>query len=326
MNVLESYTIDTPFGDIGECSKFTIDDILTPFTLRNVMSNGDQYTISLWVRTILENEPSLTDTEEEEEVEEPDIDTGMSLLIRGLNMPVTNKWTYYSHTFPVYSSDLKIFFNAVGTYYIYHPQLERGNVATDWAESPIDTAERIKYAKETADKAKSDIEDLYIKLEESIQMVVTSINNGTMLEQTDEGWKFVGGGTTDQLLELSKALDDLGSSTNDSITQLKNMVDTNNNLSSYIKIDPNSDPPKINMGVYIEDADTGEGSFGKFSIQITPTALEFLADGDPIAWLSNQELHIRKAVIEDELIVDGFILTQHGTNGNVGFLWKGVSS
>lgn len=325
MNTLESYTIDTPFGDVGECSKFTIDDIITPFTLRNVMTNGDQHTISLWVRTILDDDIAPMDTEEEEEVEEPDIDTGMSLLIRGVDIPVTNKWVYHKHTFPAFSSDLKIFFNSVGTYYIYHPQLERGNVATDWAESPIDTAERIKYAKETADKAKSDIEDLYIKLEESIQMVVTSINNGTMLEQTDEGWNFVGGGTTDKLLELSKALSDLDSSTSDSINQLKNMVDANDNLSGYIKIDPNSNPPTIKMGVYIEDADTGESDFGKFSIQITPTAIEFLEGTDAIAWLSNQELHIRKAVIEDELIVDGFILTQHGTNGNVGFLWKGVS-
>lgn len=327
MNTLEAYTIDTPFGAMGECSKFTIDDVLTPFTLRNVMTNGEQYTISLWLKREVEAEPEVIDGEETEETEEPEDTSNMSILIRGANIPVTNKWLYHKHTFPTYSSDLKFYFNTEGVYYIYHPQLERGNVATDWVESPLDVENRISNAQNTADTAQAGVEDLYIKLEDSIQMFVTAINNGTMLEQTENGWNFVGGGTTDRLLALSKALEDLDTSTSDSINQLKQLVDTNDKLASYVKIDESGDEPVIKMGTYITDADTGESTFGKFSLQITPTAIEFWEDEleDPIAYISNQQLYIEKAVIKQELSVGGFILKQHGTRNNVGFLWKGVT-
>lgn len=304
MNTLESYIIDTPDGDMGECSLFTIDDTSMPFTLHNIMTQNQQYMLSLWVKSVAEG----------------------SLIVRDQIMPSTPEWTQYTHTFVANDVDLDIYFNAVGTYYIYHPQLERGNIATDWSESPLDTDNKIKDAKDTADSAKKGVEELYIKLEDSIQMVVSAINNGTLLEQTEDGWVFASGGTTDKLLELSKALDDLDTSTSDSINQLKQTIAANDKLASYVQIDESGDEPIIKMGTYITDADTGESLFGKFSLQITPTALQFLADEEPIAWLSNQELHIRKAVIEDELAVGGFVLKQHGTRNNVGFLWKGVTS
>lgn len=324
MNILEACAIDTPFGDVGECSKFTIDDVLTPFTLHNVMSNGSQYTFSLWVKTETEEPEVVSESTNDEELEE-EIDTGMSLLIRGANVSVTNRWVYHSHSFPTYGSDLKIYFTKAGTYYIYHPQLERGIVATDWAESPLDTEQKITNATNTANAAKAGVEELYIKLDESIQMVVSAINNGTLLEQTENGWVFAGGGTTDQLLALSKELAKLDTSTSDAINQLKQDISVNDKLSSFVQIDESGNQPVIRLGVYVTDADTGVGSFGKFSLQITNTGLEMTEDGESIAWLSNQELHIRKAVIEEELAVGGFVLKQHGTRNNVGFLWKGVT-
>lgn len=326
MNILEACTIDTPFGYVGECSKFTIDDVLTPFTLHNVMSNGSQYTIGLWVKTETEEPEVIAETtnDDEEEFEE-EIDTGMSLLIRGADMPVTNRWVYHSHSFPTYGSDLKIYFTKVGTYYIYHPQLERGMVATDWAESPLDTEQKITDATKTANAAKAGVEELYIKLDESIRMVVSAINNGTLLEQTENGWVFAGGGTTDQLLELSNKLSKLDTSTSDSINQLKQDIAANDKLASYVKIDETGPEPVIKMGTYITDTETGESAFGKFSLQITPTAIEFWEEGliDPIAYISNQQLYIEKAVIKQELAVGGFVLKQHGSRNNVGFLWKG---
>lgn len=325
MNILEACAIDTPFGYVGECSKFTIDDVLTPFTLHNVMSNGSQYTIGLWVKTETEDPEVIVETTSDDEEDEEEIDTGMSLLIRGAYMSVTNRWAYHSHSFPTYGSDLKIYFTKAGTYYIYHPQLERGMVATDWAESPLDTEQKIVDATNTANAAKAGVEELYIKLDESIQMVVSAINNGTLLEQTENGWVFAGGGTTDQLLELSRELAKLDTNTSDAINQLKQDIAVNDKLASFVQIDESGDQPVIRLGVYITDADTGVGSFGKFSLQITNTGLEMMEDGEAIAWLSNQELHIRKAVIEEELAVGGFTLKQHGTRNNVGYLWKGVT-
>lgn len=327
MNILEACTIDTPFGDVGECSKFTIDDVLTPFTLHNVMSNGSQYTFSLWVKTETEEPEVVAEPADDEESGE-EIDTGMSLLIRGANVSVTNRWVYHSHSFPTYGSDLKIYFTKAGTYYIYHPQLERGMVATDWAESPLDTEQKITDATNTANAAKAGVDELYIKLDESIQMVVQAINNGTLLEQTENGWVFAGGGTTDQLIDLSNKLANLDTKTSDSINQLKQDIAANDKLASYVKIDESGPEPVIKMGTYITNAETGESAFGKFSLQITPTAIEFWQEGlaDPIAYISNQQLYIEKAVIKQELAVGGFVLKQHGNRNNVGFLWKGVTS
>lgn len=329
MNILEACTIDTPFGYVGECSKFTIDDVLTPFTLHNVMVNGSQYTMGLWVKTEADETEVIDETlnDDEEDLEE-EIDTGMSLLIRGGNIPVTNRWVYHSHSFPTYGSDLKIYFTKVGTYYIYHPQLERGMVATDWAESPLDTEQKIVDATNTANAAKAGVEELYIKLEDSIQMVVSAINNGTLLEQTENGWVFAGGGTTDRLLELSDKLAKLDTNTSDAINKLKQDISTNDKIASYVKIDETGPEPIIKMGTYITDADTGESAFGKFSIQITPTAIEFWEEGlvEPVAYISNQQLYIERAVIKQELAVGGFVYKQHGNRNNVGFLWKGVTS
>lgn len=307
LNVLEAYEIDTPYNDVDSCSHFIIDDVLIPFCLHNVMTNGQQYTFSMWVKADVE--PDIT----------------KNVLIRGETIPVTNEWTYHEYTFPTYSTDLHIYFTEIGSYYIYHPQLERGAIATDWSESPLDVNAKILKASETANDAQKGVQELYIKLEDSIEMVVEALNNGTMLEQTETGWNFVGGGTRDKLKELSDALNNLETSNKTSIKQLQDKIAENDKLSNYVRIDETGEQPIIKMGTYITDAITGESAFGKFSLQITNTAIQFLADELPIAWISNQELHISKAVIEDELSVGGFVLKKHGNRGNVGFLWKGVT-
>lgn len=312
MNTLEPYTIDTPFGEIDKCSKFVIDDVLTPFTLHDVMEYGQQYTLGLWIKTDSDGEE-----EDDEEI------TDMSILVRGANMPVGGKWTRYTHTFPAYNQDLKIYFNNVGTYYIYRPQLERGIVATDWSESPLDTEKKIENAQDAANTAKAGVEELYIKLEDSIQMLVAGINSGSMLELTEDGLVFASGGTKDQLLEIRDMLDKLDRTTNDSINQLKSSIEESGNLSSYVDIGQlENNDPYLELGT----ADPDTGKLGEFRVRITPSAIEFMQWDQAIAWISNQELHIRKAVIEDELTVGGFVLKQHGSRNNVGFLWKGVTS
>ena len=325
MNTLEACTIDTPFSEMDECSKFTIEDVLTPFTLHNVFGNGDRYTMSLWVKTILDDENTPVNTDEED-VEEPDVDTGMSLLIRGANMPVTSKWTYYSHTFPTFSSDLNIFFNAVGTYYIYHPQLERGNAATDWSESPIDTAERIKAAKDAADKASKDIQ-AYIKIfNDTIQNLVTNSEGASLMTQTpDGGWTFCTADTEAEVKKVSDLLDKFTGETSEALSKLQKQVE-NSNLASYVVI--NDDDPKnpfIELGTVVKDEVTDELISGEFKLRITNKSIVFMQDNEPVAYIDNQQLYIEKAVIKQELAIGGFVLKQHGSRNNVGFLWKGVT-
>lgn len=301
MNTLESYEINTPDGGTGECSRFIVEDITIPFTLHNILTYGQQYALSMWVKS---------------EVEEG---VDKAVMVYGESMSALEDWNKYSHIFTAQKTDLEIYFSNTGVYYIYHPQLERGNIVTDWSESPYDTEKKI-----------SDIQDLYIKLEDSIQMVVQAINSGTLLEQTEDGWNFVTtGGTTEQLTELSNALKKLRE---EDLADLANKVEENSLLSTYVQIgklydEETGEPhPMIEMGVYSIDEDTNDGSFGEFKLRITETGLQFMQWDEPIAWLSNQQLHIRTAVIEEELAVGGFVLKQHGSRNNVGFLWKGVTS
>ena len=113
---------------------------------------------------------------------------------------------------------------------------------------------------------------------------------------------------------------------------MANKVAENALLSTYVQISDLIDSktgekhPMIEMGVYKHDEFTNEGSFGEFKLRITETGLQFMQWDEPIAWLSNKELHINKAVIEEELSVGGFVLKQHGIRNNVGFLWRGVTS
>jgi hypothetical protein len=101
-----------------------------------------------------------------------------------------------------------------------------------------------------------------------------------------------------------------------------------------VKINEEGDTPFIDLGTIVDD------ELGEFRLHITTTALEFVQDGNTIAYLSNQRLHIRKAAIEEELYVGGFdqsddgeivyrggyVLQEHGELNNLGFVWKGVTS
>lgn len=309
MNTLESYTIDTPFGDDGECSKFTIDDVLNPFTLHNVMDYGTRYALSLWVRTVEET------------------GSDKSISIRGANIPVTNEWVYHEHMFDAYGADLKIYFNVPGVYYIYHPQLERGNVATDWSESPLDTEVKIKNAQHAADKASQEVQ-AYIKIfNDTIQNLVTNADGASLMTQTpDGGWTFCTADTEASVKAISELLGDFTDKTTDALDYLKSEVDKNN-LSSYVVINnDDANNPFIELGTVVKDSVTNELLSGEFKLRITNKSIIFMQNNNPVAYIDNQQLYIEKAVIKQELSVGGFILKQHGSRNNVGFLWRGVTS
>lgn len=333
MNTLEPYIIDTPFGEIDKCSKFVIDDVLTPFTLHDVMEYGQQYTLGLWIKTDGEDVSEGGDTDVEEEVQDDEETTNMSILVRGAEMSVGGKWARYTHTFSAFNPDLKIYFNDVGTYYIYRPQLERGIIATDWSESPLDTEKKIADAQDAADKANKGVEEIAIYIDKTIKQIVAGINSGTLLEQTEDGWTMVmGSGIKKDLENVQEMLNDLSRTSNKKITQLQTDLGKVSSMTSYIDfgdIDIKDDSgnvvgkkPFIELGT----ADPNTNTLGEFRLRITDTAIEFMQYENAIAWISNQELHIEKAVIEEELAVGGFVLKQHGSRNNVGFLWKGVTS
>lgn len=139
MNTLESSFVDSPYGKTEECAKFIIDNTSNQFVLHDITSIGQEYTLTIWVKSDM---------------------TG-SLYAAGNQMDASTEWQKHTATFVASSNNLGILFQVAGTYYIYHPQLEIGNTSTDWTPSPEDMA----YGK--------DIESVH---EEIAQLVINSNN------------------------------------------------------------------------------------------------------------------------------------------------------
>lgn len=121
MNILDIAFIQTPAELDEECANFVIDDVLSPFVLHGITTVGEQYTLSLWIKSNSEG----------------------SILVRGTTIPTTPEWTRHVVTYTANDVDLKILFNTVDTYNIYHPKLENGNKATDYTTAPEDVEDQI---------------------------------------------------------------------------------------------------------------------------------------------------------------------------------------
>jgi hypothetical protein len=154
-------------------------------------------------------------------------------------------------------------------------------------------------------------------LSDSIRMLVTDGNGGSLMTQTKDGWTFSTAqiqenitNVSDGLAELTDAVGDVG----DAVDILKQSLDDISELAEYIKIGTYEDEPCIELG-------EGDSDFKLF---ITNTRMMFMEGSNVIAHFNNNSLHIKKAVIEEELQQGGFVWKAR-KNGNVGLMWKGVS-
>lgn len=83
-------------------------------------------------------------------------------------------------------------------------------------------------------------------------------------------------------------------------------------IGDYVKITTYEDEPCIELGETDSD----------FKLLITNTRMLFMEGADIVAHVSNQSLHIKKAVIEEELQQGEFVWKVRA-NGNLGLMWKG---
>ena len=79
----------------------------------------------------------------------------------------------------------------------------------------------------------------------------------------------------------------------------------------------------IHIGTYENEPciELGEGD-SDFKLIITNTRIMFMEGADVPAYINNQSLHIKKAVIEEELQQGSFVWKIR-SNGNMGLVWKG---
>lgn len=181
--------------------------------------------------------------------------------------------------------------------------------------------EDVTHAQDTANTAQGtadNAESLIKQLSDSISTLVTDGNGTSLMVQTDDGWTFSTADLQKAVDATSEGLDSLVNelgSTNSTIDILQQAVDDLGIITDYITIGSYENEPCIELGE--SDSD--------FKLRITNTRIIFMEGSDTPAYFTNQSMHIKKAVIEEELQQGGFVWTVR-SNGNMGLVWKGVSS
>lgn len=243
---------------------------------------------------------------------------------------LTDEWQYFTHT--VTNTDrgetyddsvcnrIEIYASGQLGVLVKKIKVERGTRATDWTPAPEDmaTAEEVATVQkdiEAADERISTTESLIQQLTDSITMLVTDSNGESLMVQTESGWTFSTAQIQDTINSTSESLNDLTHELGDIdtiVTTLSQAVADLGVLNDYVKIGTYENEPCIELGE----------SDSEFKMRITNTRILFMEGSNVVAHISNQSLHIKKAVIEEEL-QQGEFVWQIRSNGNLGLIWKG---
>lgn len=208
MSTVESLTTLNPFGKEDECAKMVVDAEAQEFILVNLMRVAQVYTLSFWLKS----------------------DAPGTIISNQHAFPTTTEWQRYEATFVADTTYLTLRFQEVGTYYIYHAQLEIGNKATDWVEAPEDVSSMVTDVQSTANSANASADDLNSRLndaeatiailKDALLSYVVGPNGETLLEQTDEGWVYNFGSTRTSFEEIRKSLNEIADAAGDTQTAL----------------------------------------------------------------------------------------------------------
>lgn len=124
----------------------------------------------------------------------------------------------------------------------------------------------------------------------------------------------------EQINELATS----GKSAKEIIDEIQIILAKHSDTLSYIDKGDVDGVPFLELGVKKDESGSNE-SIAKFKVRITNQSIQFLENDQPVAWIDNEELHIRKSEIVSEQKVGGFVWAVR-PNGNMGLMWKGVSS
>lgn len=167
MNTLEAYITENPQYIQDTCAKFTIDTTAMPFVLNDITAVNEQYTFSFWIKS----------------------DKAGGIQVYGEDFVSATAWQKHSIVFTASNTKFSIYFTSIGTYYVYHPKLEFGNMATDWTPSPedlettvVDLTTRVSDA-ETAIESTNEAISLRATREELVE--TTRMMTGLVADEID---------------------------------------------------------------------------------------------------------------------------------------------
>lgn len=200
-------------------------------------------------------------------------------------------------------------------------KFEAGNKPTAWTPAPEDIAttdalETIESTTESIESRVTTSESLIQQLSDSISTLITDGNGESLMVQTANGWTFSTGNIQNIAENTSENLDNLTNEMGDvnaAVDVLKQAVSDLGVLNEYVKIGTYENEPCVEIGEIDSD----------FKLVITNTRILFMEGTGVPAYLNNQSLYIKKAVIEEEL-QQGEFVWKIRNNGNLGLIWKGA--
>lgn len=201
--------------------------------------------------------------------------------------------------------------------------LEQASKPSNWSLAPedlptVDSVDAAQLAAEAAEERAASAEALIQLISESIAMLVTDSDGQTLMTQTDSGWTFSTGHIQSLIDTTSQNLDNLTNEVggiNSAVGILQQAVNDLGILSEYVKITTYEGEPCIELGETDSD----------FKLLITNTRIMYMEGTGVPAYISNQSMYIKKAVVEQELQQGEFIWKAR-SNGNLGLIWKGATN
>lgn len=270
---------------------------------------GVEYTLSFWAKAS----------------EATTIQTNTAGSGNPVDHSVTTSWQKFVKTYTTAATGSITFWPNVAnvTVCLANVKLELGNRATDWSPSPDDMAttnavDGVQSSVDMVEVRVTSSETLIQQLTDSIANLVTDSNGESLMTQTSTGWTFsteqiqsAVNATSENLNTLTDEVGDISST----VGILQQAVDDLGILSDYVKITTYENEPCIELGETDSD----------FKLLITNTRIMFMEGSGVPAYINNQSLFIKKAVVEEELQQGEFIWKAR-SNGNLGLIWKGATS
>lgn len=178
-----------------------------------------------------------------------------------------------------------------------------------------DIAEAEDAAKSYADEVDARVSEAFsqiTQLADSIASLVVGEDGASMMEQTENGWKFSMASVLDGIKANEDANAALDGKIDDKVKALQDQLDA---LGAYVTISTSEDgTPYIELG-----------NSGYFKVRITNEKMTFLHVKDGVTTelttIDTEKMNIATANITEELRVGKVVMEKHGA-GNVGFVWR----
>ena len=287
MNAISAHSLTNPFGETSECARFVIDDTTDAFVLSTVATVGERYTFSFWLRS----------------------EAAGNVSVGGTNFVSSGTWQKHKINFVAASTDLLLTFGAVGTYYLYHAQLELGNMATDWSPAPEDF-------KTDLENSVSDLQETILKQETEVLAKAEGITLSHLESYvTKEG----------EYAELKESVARIEVDAQEGINLVASRVDSvksdtdalndkYNEVSSALKVEAD--------GVYISKTNNGKES--PYKVFIDDNELSILANEKRAIYFEATDDenvgHIPSLNVNERFVLLGLEAKKDESNGNVNFV------